>query len=276
MFVASSDSLVVDDHATTAQLRQDAVGELTEAFAHVADLALTLLRILIHLQDTQNYVLVLDVAGLDETLETVPVLSRIVGIDILGIEFGSLDLFFDIAFSGILALVGQFVVEGVTTVRRGIGLHLNILQVQALTVGIDFLQHGEELLDRVVFQLTLTEIGLIDEEFDVCFIFLSLHTLEGIGSNTSAGVHQRLLIEFCRCQHAIGDFHGRHLYFLFSDTRIKREIHLTLLHIWDIVKRGLHRVAAAHLVGDGLVIAHDFLALEGSALALCDLPIAVA
>ena len=276
LVVASSHSLVVDDHATTAQLRQNAIGELTEALAHVADLALTLLGILIHLQDAQDHVLVLDVAGFDETLEAVPVLSRIVGIDILGIEFGSLDLLLDISLSSVLAFVGQLVVEGIAAIRRSISLHLHVLQVQALAVGIDSLQHGEELLDGVVLQLALAEIGLVDEELDIGFILLCFDALERVRCNASASVHQRLLVELCCSQHAIGDLHGRHIDFLLADTGIEGEIHLALLHIGHIVKGCLHRVAATHLVGNGLVVAHDFLALEGSAFALSDLSIAIA
>ena len=63
---------------------------------------------------------------------------------------------------------------------------------------------------------------------------------------------------------------------LTTDTGIEGEIHLALLHIGHIVKGCLHRVAATHLVGNGLVVAHDFLALEGSAFALSDLSIAIA
>ena len=198
------------------------------------------------------------------------------GIDILGIEFGSLDLLLDISLSSVLAFVGQLVVEGIAAIRRGISLHLYVLQVQSLTVGIDSLQHSEELLDGVVLQLTLAEIGLVDEEFNVGLILLCLHALEGVRCNASAGVHQRLLVELCCSQHAIGDLHGRHVDFLLADTGVEREIHLALLHIRHIVESGLHRVSAAHLVGNGLVIAHDFLALEGSTLALSNLAIAIA
>src|SRR3712207_4991271 len=82
LLIGASDGLVVDNETGTAQLRQHLIGQVTEAFAHVADLLLTFLRVLVHRQHAKNHVLVLHVAGLDELLEAFPVLRGVMRVDV--------------------------------------------------------------------------------------------------------------------------------------------------------------------------------------------------
>ena len=47
-------------------------------------------------------------------------------------------------------------------------------------VVINLLQHFHELLHRVVFQFTLSEVGLLDEELDVGLLLLLVDALVGM------------------------------------------------------------------------------------------------
>ena len=91
----------------------------------------TLLRILIHRKHTQDDILVLDIAGLHQLLEAVPVLSRVVGVDV-GVHLQLLQFFVYIVLCHLLTLSGELVVQVHTTVGRGEGTHLDILQGQLL------------------------------------------------------------------------------------------------------------------------------------------------
>ena len=196
LLVAATDGLIVDGEARTAQLWQDAIGELTESGRDILNLLLALLWILIHREHAQDDVLVLDIAGLHQFLESLPVLSRVLGID-GSIHLDLLQLFVHVLLRYLLTLVGQLVVDVEATVRRCEGLNLNILDGELLTtVGTDFLEQAYELLHGVVLQLALTQVGLLDEELDVGLLLLLRDALVGIRSNGCLSRCDGALIEF--------------------------------------------------------------------------------
>ena len=117
LVVGTAHGLVIDGKAGAAQLGQDAIGQLAESRTDVLDLLLTLLGILIHGEDAQDHILVLDVAGLDQLLEAFPVLSGVFSVDI-GVHLDALQLLVDILLGVFLTLGGQTVVDGETAIGR--------------------------------------------------------------------------------------------------------------------------------------------------------------
>ena len=119
LVIAATHGLVVDGETRTAQLRQDAIGQLTEGGRDVFNLLLTLLGILIHREYAQDDVLVLNVAGLYQFLESLPVLSGVFRIDI-GVHLNLLQLLVHILLRHLLTLIGQFVVDAEAAIGRGV------------------------------------------------------------------------------------------------------------------------------------------------------------
>ena len=94
-----------------------------------------------------------------------------------------------------MALVGQLVVELETTLGRSVSLDFHVLEVQAFTVLVDFLEQLDKLAYRVVLELALAQIGLVDEELDVGFLLLGLNALERVESQTATAIGEGLTIE---------------------------------------------------------------------------------
>src|SRR3712207_2425156 len=194
LLIGASDGLVVDNATGTAQLRQHLIGQVTEAFAHIANLLLTFLRVLVHRQHAKNHVLVLHVAGLDELLEAFPVLRGVMRVDV-GLHLDVLELRFHVLLAVVLTLAGQLVIEAEATFGRRIGCHLDILDGQSLSVGIDTLEHSDKFLHAVVLQLALAQVGLIDEELHIGFLLLGVDTLERVGSDARSAIHHRATVK---------------------------------------------------------------------------------
>ena len=128
LVVVAADGLVVDNQAGTAKFRQNTVSQLLEGMAHVLDLLLTLLRVLIHGKHAENHLLVLNVGGGYQFLETFPVLGGVAGLN-LTLHLGLLHLLLDIAFGILLTLVGQLLVQVKATIGRSVGRNLDIVEV---------------------------------------------------------------------------------------------------------------------------------------------------
>ena len=75
----------------------------------------------------------------------------------------------------------------------------------------------------------------------------------------------------CGSEDTVCHLHGRHIELLLADGSVEGQIEFALKHLWNIVEGGLHRVVTAHLVADGLIVAHSLFTLESSALALYSL-----
>ena len=196
-------------------------------------------------------------------------------VNIGGTELGSLQLLVDIAVGHLLTVLRQLVVESEAAIRRSVCSNLYILHVQALAILVDLLEHLDELLDRVVLQLALAEVGLVDEELDVGLNLLILDALETVGRDAGTGIVHGLLVEFRSSDDTIGDLHGRHIVFLVALACVEGEIHLACLHIRIVGEGSLHGVLATHLVRNRLVVALYFLTLESSALAFGYLTVAI-
>ena len=115
LLVIAADNVVVDGHASATQLRQNAVGQLAESAADILNLLLTLLRILIHREHTQNDILVLDVRGTHQLLETFPVLGSIFRLK-GSIGLCLLHLTLDIISGHVFTLASQTFVDVVATI----------------------------------------------------------------------------------------------------------------------------------------------------------------
>ena len=187
LVVVAADDLIVDGHARTAQLRQDAVGQLAESGAHVLDLALTLFGVFVHREDAQDDILVLYVRCLHELLEAFPVLCGVLGVDVGVGQFCLLELLVNILLGVLLALVGKLVVQLHTSVRRCISRYLYVVQVEAFLVCVDFLEQLHEFCNGVVLQLALAQVGLLDEELDVGNLLCFCHAAERVGGNAGLG-----------------------------------------------------------------------------------------
>ena len=105
LLIAAPNHLIIDDQTAATQLRENAIGQLSEPFAHVSDLLFALLWVFIHRQHTQNHVLILDVAGLNELHKALPVLRGVVRIDV-SLHLVAFELLLHIALTYVLTLVG--------------------------------------------------------------------------------------------------------------------------------------------------------------------------
>ena len=134
-------------------------------------------------------------------------------------------------------------------------------------VAVDLTQQSDELLHGVVFQLTLAERGLLDEELDVSLLLFLCDALIGISGLCWIGRHEGLLIEFRGGDDTVGHFHGRHVELLRADAGVEGQVHLRLVTV-SVCEVGLHGVIATRTVEDGLSVASHILTLEGGAAAL--------
>ena len=189
------------------------------------------------------------------------------GIDV-GFELCSLELLFHIALTDVLTLAGQLVIKGETAFRRSVGLHLNILDSQLFAVGIDALEHADELLHTVVFEFAAAQIGLVDEELHVGLLLLIDHSLERIEGQTSSFMPDSLAIKLGSGNHSRSHFDRGHLDFRLTEIGVEGQIHVALLHCGHVIERGLHRITATETIGNGLVVAHNLFTLEGHGLPL--------
>ena len=96
----------------------------------------------------------------------------------------------------VLTLACQLVVEFNTTIRRSVSENLYVLEVKSLLVVVDVLKQLYELLYRVVLQLALTQVSLVDEELDLRLLPLCANALECIGSDASAASCESILVKF--------------------------------------------------------------------------------
>ncbi len=267
LLVAAADGLVVDGQTGAAQFRQDVVGQLAESLAHVLDLLLTLLRVLVHGEHAKDDLLVLDVAGLHQLLEAFPVLCGVLCGE-GGLHLGELHLLLHVLLGVLLTLVGQLLVERHTTIRRCVCRNLYVVDVEGLLLLGDALEEAGELLDGIVLQLALAEVGLLDEELDGSIILLGVDALVGILRGAGLCVSRSRAIQLAGGNHAGSHLDSGHFHHFLADASVEGEVEVALLHGGLIGEVSLHGVVATHLVGDGLVVALHLLALEGCALSL--------
>ena len=269
LLVVAANQFVVHGEACTAQFGQHGTCQVLEGNAQVTDLALTLLRVFIHREHAQNHILVLNVAGLHQTLEAIPVFGCVVSIHI-GIHLCGFQLFVHIVLRHILTFAGQTVVQVEPTFGRSECSHLNVIHVHgSALVGIDFLEQFDELLHRIVFQFLFAQVGLVDEEADVGLLFLFLDALERVNGQTGALVEDGFVVEFGCREHTLGNFHGRHFHLFLSHAGVESEVEVAFVHGGGVVEGGLHGVTATNAVRDGLVVAQHLFALESGGRALC-------
>ena len=261
LLVAAPDGLVVDGQSGTPQCGQYAFGQFLEAMAEVAYLLFALLRVAVHRQHANDDVLVGYVGSLHQLLESLPVLSGEAGLHAT-VDAGIGQLLAHIALCVVLSLVGQPLVQVEAAVGRGVGRHLNVFQVQAVAVVADALQQTDELLDGVVFQFRLTQLGLLDEELDVGLLLQGDDATVGVGSHGRLGRRQRLVVQFAGGNDAVGHLHGRHVDGFLAQQGLERQPQLAALHGRLVAEAGLHGVLASQLVVHRLVVAHHLLALE--------------
>ena len=140
---------------------------------------------------------------------------------------------------------------------------------------VDFLQHGHELLDGIGLEFALAQIGLVDEELDLCLLLLGGDALEGVGGKAGSTVEHSLLVELRGGDDAVGNLHGRNFHLLLAYFGIEGHIHFALKHLGHVLELALDGVDATKLIADTLVVAHHLFALESGGGAACHLPVAV-
>ncbi len=142
-------------------------------------------------------------------------------------------------------------------------------------LAVDFLQQFHELLDGVGLQLALAQVGLVDEELDLCLLLLCGDALEGVGGEACTAVEHGLLVELGGGDDAVGHFHSGNLDLALAYACIEGHEQFALEHLGHILELRLDGVDAAKLVVDALVVAQHLLAHEGCALGACHLPVAI-
>ena len=256
----------MDGESGAAEFGQDFLCQFLEAGREVADLLFAFLGVGVQGEHAENDVLVLDVGSLHQFLEALPVLGRVPLVD-LGVELCLLQLLVHVVARRFLSFFGEGRVHLDGAFRRGVGRHFDVVQHEALLVRLDVAERLHELLHGGRGEFARADVGLVDEVFDLRLLRLLDGILVGVGRHGRVGRAHRAAHEFGGGQHAVGHLHGRHLHHLLAHAGLEREVEFALLHGGHIVEVVLHRVVAAQLVGDFLVVALHLLALEGSALA---------
>ena len=201
-----------------------------EGAGDILDLLLALLRILIHRENTQDDVLVLDVGGTHQLLESFPVLSGVLRVEGGG-GVGLLHLLLHVLGGSFLTLASQTLVEVVATIRRCIGRDLDAVETQAFLVLGNLAQQADELLDGVVLKLGATELSLVDEELHVGILLLVDDALEGIEGHSGLGRGERALVELACGDHTVGHLHIGNLDGFLAYLSVEGEEELALLHL---------------------------------------------
>ena len=101
---------------------------------------------------------------------------------------------------------------------------------------------------RVVLELALADVGLVDEELDVSLLLLLVNALESIRSDNTVLRSQCAAIELRCSYNAVGYLNSRNVVYLLALTSVECKVHVALLHLRNIVERCLHCVAATYLV----------------------------
>ena len=113
--VATTNHVVIDDHASTTEFRKNGIGKFFINDCHITDFTLALFWVFVHGEDTEDEVFVGQVGGCDEGLEAFPVFCREFCIDV-GSEFLLFELLVYIVFGDRRTFLGKFLVEGVSTI----------------------------------------------------------------------------------------------------------------------------------------------------------------
>ena len=259
--VGAANQVVVDGEASAAQLGQDFVSQLLETGREVADLLFALLGVGIHGEHAQDDLLVLDVRSLDQFLEAVPVLGGVtllhIGIDAVGLE-----LLVYVVAGRFLAFFGQGGVDLDRAIGRSVGRHFDVVEHISLLIGLDGAEGLEEVLHRGGAQLTAAYVGLIDKVLDLRLLGLLDSILVSVGSSfCMAGCHGRVN-KIGSGKHTIGHLYFRNFHLFLAECGLERQIEFALLHGGVIGEGVLHRVVAAELVGDFLIVSLYLLTLE--------------
>ena len=245
-------------------MRQNLIGELVEDAGEIANLLLALLGVLIHRENAENKLLVLDIALRHEVLETLPVLGR----EICG-QFAELsdvillELILKVSLSILLAVLGQTGVDVERPFGRCIRSDVYLLDfLFGVAAGVlDLLIESEHL---VGLKLAVADVGLIDEEVDIGVILFVDYALEFVGSQR--GSYGRSIGESGRGDHTVGNLDARKHILLVALAYIERKFKLAAHHLRLI---GIHHRdgnRATVIVADYRGIAAHLLPLEGISL----------
>ena len=265
--IGAADEFVVDGQASTTEFGEHLVSEFAEGHAHIANLSLALLGILIHVEDAEDDILVLNVAGSHDFLEAFPVLSGVLRIN-RSVEGDFLELRVHIVRSRSLTSGSYLLVEAQGTIGRSVCADFDIVESIRLLVSLDVAEHLHEVLDRSRRKFAGAYAALVDEILDLSILMLSDDLLISIGSHASVGTLDGAIDELAGGEHAVGHLHSRNVEGLLADSSVEGQIEFALSHLGEIVEGGLHGVVTAHLVADGLVVTNRLLTLEGGRLSL--------
>ena len=135
-------------------------------------------------------------------------------------------------------------------------------------VVLDVAQRLEELLHRGCLQFAGAHLSLLDEVLDLGLLGLLDGILVSIGGSLGmAGGHGRVN-EVGSGNDTVGHLDFGNFHLLLAECGLESEVKLALLHGRVIREGVLHRVVAAELVGDFLVVTLYLLTLERGRLSL--------
>ena len=265
--VAATDNVVVDGQASATKFGQNLIGEFLEASGKVANLLLALFGVAVHRQHAEDDILILNVAGLHEFLESFPVLGGVAGVDV-GIHIHLLQLATYVALGGILALFCQLGVELERTFGRSVSRNLDIVELIALLVVLNLAQGSEEVLHGNRLEFAGANIGLVNQIPDLCLLGLGDSVLVSVLAESHIGGSGCAAYEHRSGDNTVGHLNGVHLHRLVAYACIEGEVEFALLHGGLIRKGVAHRIVATHLIGNFLIVAQHTLTLEGCGLTL--------
>ena len=236
----------VGNQAGAAQFREHFAFKGGEHLGHVADFVLTHGGITVHGQDTQDEVFVLQVAFLDQLLETFPVLTHaahggIHGVNTLG------HLLPGLVGAG-RTVSGQVVVQALGAFRGSVGHNLGAGNGGVLILG-GLLQESQEFLHGLALKLRVAHIGAVHQILDLSFRagrddFLVVVLFVG---QVSGALHQHV-----GGVGAVGHLEGGQGDGLVAGNHFPAQFQIALLHAFHVVE--------VHFLGHFLaVLGHHFV-----------------
>ena len=175
-FVRLTDDFIVQSQTRTTQLRKNSVSQFFVYSRDVFDFAFSLSRVLIHCNNAEDQLFVLDVRFRNQFLETFPVLCSIFSID-RSVDFCFLQVFAQQLSCVVFAVFSKSSIQAYTTIRRSVCRNFDVADLLVSSfvyVSYFFVEFFSSL------QLAGTNVSLLDQEHDVSIVFFFDDTLESV------------------------------------------------------------------------------------------------
>ena len=237
-------------------MRQDCFSQVRVNSRDVLDFFFSCFRILIHRDNSQHEVFILQVGSLYQFFEAFPVLSGVTSVN-RSVNLHFLQLFSQIFTCVAFTAFSQAGVQFNTTVRRSVSRDFDCYVLVRSFVCI--LNKFFPFFDCVRVQLLSTQVSLLDKEHDVCVVSFFDDTLEFVCCNSC--ISSSCVSQFGCSDHTFSDFYIRQFNCLVLDLCVESQIQFRFLHFRFVSESRFHGYVSTFFLWDNLVVALYFFTL---------------